>query len=143
MISESFARELAGEPTAAIGKRIRTFVETDAWREVVGVVQGVHENGLYEDAGSFIYFPTLVADMYGTPLYGTRAVAFAIRSERVGTASLMNEVRQAIWSVNAGIPVTLFGARETTHRKINADLGRPDDPGTKAVFEFIGRTLKK
>src|SRR6476620_1603324 len=30
-----------------------------------------------------------------------------------------------------GIPVTVFGARETTHSKINADLGLPDDPATK------------
>src|SRR6185436_7804765 len=48
VISESFARELAGEPAAAVGKRIRTFVETDAWREIVGVVQGIHETDLYE-----------------------------------------------------------------------------------------------
>ena len=43
----------------------------------------------------------------------------------------------------AGIPVTVFGARETTHSKINADLGSPDDPATKALFEFLGKALKK
>lgn len=43
----------------------------------------------------------------------------------------------------AGVPVTLFGARETTHTKINADLGTPDDPATKALFEFIDTVLKK
>jgi acetyl esterase/lipase len=43
----------------------------------------------------------------------------------------------------AGLPVTLLGARETTHNKINADLGRPDDPATKALFEFLGDALKK
>jgi ABC-type antimicrobial peptide transport system permease subunit len=106
VISESFARELAGDPAAAVGKRIRTFVETDAWREVVGVVQGVHETGLYEEARDFVYFPTLVADMWGTPRYGTPNVAFGIRSERAGTASLMDQVRHAVWSVNASIPVT-------------------------------------
>ncbi|HJT77390.1 MAG TPA: alpha/beta hydrolase [Gemmataceae bacterium] len=42
----------------------------------------------------------------------------------------------------AGVPVTVFGARETTHNKLNADLGRPDDPATKALFEFLDRTLK-
>jgi len=114
VISESFARELAGEPAAAVGKRIRTFVETDAWREIVGVVQGIHETDLYEDAGSFVYFPTLLADMWGGPLYGTPNVAFAIRSERAGTASLMDDVRQAVWSVNAGAPVT--------HTRTMADL---------------------
>jgi acetyl esterase/lipase len=43
----------------------------------------------------------------------------------------------------AGLPVTLFGARETTHTKINADLGKPDDPATKALFEFLDKTLKQ
>ncbi len=43
----------------------------------------------------------------------------------------------------AGVPVQVFGARETTHNKINADLGLPDDPATKALFEFLGTALKK
>jgi len=44
---------------------------------------------------------------------------------------------------DAGVPVTVFGAKETTHNKINADLGLPDDPTTKALFEFLGKALKK
>jgi arylformamidase len=43
----------------------------------------------------------------------------------------------------AGVPVTVFGARETTHNKINADLGLPDDPSTKMLFGFLGKALKK
>jgi arylformamidase len=43
----------------------------------------------------------------------------------------------------SGIPVTVFGARETTHSKINADLGLPDDPATKAMFDFLDKALKK
>lgn len=42
----------------------------------------------------------------------------------------------------AAVPVTVFGARETTHTRINADLGLPDDPCTKALFEFLGEVLK-
>ena len=42
----------------------------------------------------------------------------------------------------SGIPVTAFGARETTHNKLNNDLGLPDDPATKALFEFVDRALK-
>ncbi len=41
----------------------------------------------------------------------------------------------------AGIAVTVFGGRETTHNKINADLGLPDDPATKALFGFLDKTL--
>jgi arylformamidase len=44
---------------------------------------------------------------------------------------------------DAGVRVTVFSARATTHDKINADLGLPDDPATKALFEFLGKALKK
>jgi acetyl esterase/lipase len=44
---------------------------------------------------------------------------------------------------DAAVPVTLFGGRETTHTKINADLGRPDDAATKALDEFLAAALKK
>ena len=43
----------------------------------------------------------------------------------------------------ADLPVTLFGGKETTHNKINADIGLPDDPATKALMEFLAATLKK
>jgi putative ABC transport system permease protein len=105
LISENFARELAAEPASALGKRIRTFLDTDAWREVVGVVQNVHETGLHEAAPTFVYWPLLVENMWGTPAYGTPAAAYAIRSERAGTASLAEEVRQAVRSVSPGIPI--------------------------------------
>ncbi len=44
---------------------------------------------------------------------------------------------------DAGLPVTVFGANETNHTKINADLGLPDDPSTKVLFDFVGEALKK
>lgn len=43
----------------------------------------------------------------------------------------------------AGVPVTLYGGRDTTHTKINDDLGLPDDLGTKAVSEFLDKALQK
>jgi acetyl esterase/lipase len=44
---------------------------------------------------------------------------------------------------DAGVPVTVFGARETTHNKINADLGLSGDSATKALFEFLDKVVKK
>ncbi|MCH5373615.1 MAG: alpha/beta hydrolase, partial [Planctomycetes bacterium] len=38
---------------------------------------------------------------------------------------------------DAEIPVKVFGARETTHRKLNADLGKPDDPATQELYKFL------
>lgn len=37
----------------------------------------------------------------------------------------------------AGIPVKVFGAPETTHNKLNASLGLSDDPATKELFSFL------
>ncbi len=44
---------------------------------------------------------------------------------------------------DAGLSATLFGGRDTTHTKINENLGVPDDLATKALFEFVGEALKK
>ena len=43
----------------------------------------------------------------------------------------------------AGIPVTLFGAKETNHVRLNDNLGLADDPATKALWEFVDGALKK
>ncbi len=43
----------------------------------------------------------------------------------------------------ANIPATAFGAKETNHRRINAELGTPDDPATKELFAFMETALGK
>lgn len=44
---------------------------------------------------------------------------------------------------DAGIPTTVFGAKDTNHTKINANLGSPDDPSTVALFEFVNRVIER
>lgn len=43
----------------------------------------------------------------------------------------------------AGVPARTFAAQDTTHVKLNDNLGLPDDPATKAVLEFLAETVKK
>jgi arylformamidase len=43
----------------------------------------------------------------------------------------------------AGIPVKVFGAKNTDHTKINENLGIADDPSTLALLEFMNEALKK
>lgn len=52
-------------------------------------------------------------------------------------------VRFASVLKEANIPVTVFAAKESTHSKINADLGKPDDPATKALDEFLTKVITK
>ena len=39
---------------------------------------------------------------------------------------------------NAGVTGRVFVTRESSHNKINADLGVPDNSGTEALCEFVG-----
>ncbi len=43
----------------------------------------------------------------------------------------------------SGISAKLFGAKDTEHSKINENLGVPDDPATKEMFEFVDEMTKK
>jgi predicted permease len=107
LISENLARELWGTPAAAIGKRLRQDPGMP-WHEVIGVVQDVHENALYQPAPPIVYWPTMSAFLNGTPERPSaiRGVTFIVRSERTGTEGFLNQVRQAVWSVNSNLPVS-------------------------------------
>jgi hypothetical protein len=39
--------------------------------------------------------------------------------------------------------VIVFGAKETTHTRIDAELGLPSDPVTQAVFDFVADAMKR
>lgn len=44
---------------------------------------------------------------------------------------------------SAEIPVKRLGASDTTHSRINDNLGTPDDPTTNALYEFVGQVLNQ
>jgi ABC-type antimicrobial peptide transport system permease subunit len=56
-----------------------------------------------------------MSDAFGAPVSGVPTVAFVIRSERAGTASLMTEIRTAVWSVNSGVPIALERTMQTLY----------------------------
>jgi predicted permease len=109
IVSENFAREVWGSATAALGHRIRDSAptSTDLWREIVGVVENVHEDALYQAAPTFAYWPTMMENFGGNKLFTMRAVNLVIRSDDAGRESLLNGVRSAVWSVNSSMPVFL------------------------------------
>jgi len=113
MISENLARELWGAPADALGKRLRQNPGMP-WHEVIGVVQDVRENGVYQPAPPTVYWPSMsayVGATAGRP-NAIRQVTFIIRSQRPGTEGLLNQVRQAVWSVNSNLPVSVRTMRE-------------------------------
>ena len=105
MVSENFAREYWGSPRNALGKRIRVSTKDD-WREIVGVIGDVHDDGMGKDAPTIAYWPTLMNHFESDQFSVRRFVVFAIRTPRAGSESLMKDVRQAVWSVDANLPLT-------------------------------------
>ncbi|HVH72274.1 MAG TPA: ABC transporter permease, partial [Candidatus Dormibacteraeota bacterium] len=116
MISENLAREEWGTPANAIGKRLRED-QGWPWREVVGVMQDVRERGIQEKAPETVYWPPMVEGLFGGPAQPIRVVTFVIRSERAGTLGFLNEVRQAVWSVNANLPLASVRTMQDVYDK--------------------------
>jgi predicted permease len=111
MVSESLARELWGQPSAALGKRIRPYVK-GVWREVVGVVSDMRDDGLNKKAPAVAYWPMLMADFFpqgDNRNFVQRSITYVVRSPRTGSDGFMNELGRAVWSVNPNLP--LAGAR--------------------------------
>jgi predicted permease len=106
VISENMARELWGSAAAAVGKRIRV-APVDAWREIVGVVGDVYDNGVHQPAPTIVYWPTLMTQFWGNNRFVWRSLTFVIRSDRTGTEAFLTQVRQAVWAVNANLPLAL------------------------------------
>jgi len=104
LISENFAREYWGTPAKALGQRIR-ISSIDDWREIVGVVGEVRDEGVDKPPSPDVYWPTLLNHFEGEPLRVQRYVAFVVRSPLAGSESLLSQIRHAVWSVDANLPL--------------------------------------
>jgi predicted permease len=115
LVSENFAREYWGSPEKAIGKRIRVG-NTDDWREIIGVVGDIYDNGVSQPATSAVYWPLFQDRFEGQKETVRRYVSFLMRSPRAGSAAFVNEVQQAVWSINPDLALadtTTVGALYT------------------------------
>jgi predicted permease len=107
IVSESLAREYWGAPSAAVGKRVREYYDTrSAWREIVGVVGDVHDDGADQPAPPTIYWPAQATGPFvGASGYPARRVSVVLRTERAGTPALVAQLREAVRSVNPALPL--------------------------------------
>jgi hypothetical protein len=104
MITENLAREYWDDPLQAIGKRVRE-APASPWREIVGVVGNVRDDGVSGDPTPTVYWPMAVEDFWGEEAVVRRNMAYAIRTSRPNPESLLPEVRQVVWSVNPNLPI--------------------------------------
>src|SRR5205823_423897 len=116
MVSENLAREYWGSPANALGKRIRVSSKDD-WREIVGVIGDLHDDGMGKDAPTLAYWPTLLSHFESDMVNMRRFVVYAVRTPRAGSESLMKDVRQAVWSVDANLPLTDVRTQDYFYQK--------------------------
>jgi predicted permease len=109
MVSEALARELWGQPASAIGKRIRPYPGSP-WREVVGVVSDMRDDGLNAKPTAAAYWPLMIAEFSPLPQdagqnYVQRGATFIVRSGRTGSNGFVDELGKAVWSINPSLPL--------------------------------------
>jgi predicted permease len=104
IISQNFAKEYWGTPANALGKEIRVSSKDD-WRQIVGVVGDIRDDGVSKVAPSVVYWPLFLNHFESDSTEVRRYVAFAIRTPRAGSESLMKDVRREVWSVDANLPL--------------------------------------
>jgi predicted permease len=110
MITESLAREVWGDPSRAVGRRLATGFEPGNWREIIGVVGDVRDDGMEQGAVDIVYWPMLMEGFWDAPIFVIRTMGYAIRSPRVGTPDFLAEVRDVVWS---SYPTRPLGAMVT------------------------------
>ncbi len=113
LLSERLAREVFGSPEEALGQFIAARPDPPAWKEVVGVVKDVREDGMDADPPMLVYWPQVTLGFWegNAPdqVQTWRGAGLAVRSSRVGTPGFLDELMAGIWEVNPNLP--LMGAR--------------------------------
>jgi predicted permease len=104
MISESLAREYWGEPAKSLGKRIQVSTKDD-WREIIGVVGDVHDDGVNQKPSTCVYWPLLQTRFESDDISLRREVAFIVRTPRAGSEAFLKDARAAVWSTDANLPL--------------------------------------
>lgn len=104
LVSENLAREYWRDPAEALGKRIRVGTKDD-WREIVGVVGDIHDDGVNQKAATCVYWPLILDRFESEDVSVRRDVAFAVRSRLAGSEHFLKNVREAVWSVDRNLPL--------------------------------------
>jgi predicted permease len=105
IVSNNLARELWGEPSAALGKQIR-IGRGGLLHEIIAVVGDVYDSGVDQPPPAIVYWRAGVQKAFGPiPVFIPRDISIAIRSDLVGTEDLIRQIGRAVWTVNADLPL--------------------------------------
>jgi predicted permease len=113
MLSEGLAREVFGSPEAAMGQYIAARPDPPEWKQIVGIVADVRDDGMSDSPPALVYWPQVTLafweGMDPDQVQTWRGSGIAIRSDRLGTPGFLEAVEEAVWAVNPNLP--LLGAR--------------------------------
>ena len=74
-------------------------------KEIVGVAADVYDAGPQVKPPAFAYWPAMMDNFGDEAVNVARFAVFLVRTKRAATESFLTEARQAIWSVDADLPV--------------------------------------
>ena len=104
VVSKSFASDYWHRPQDALGQRIRV-ANTDTWRDIIGVSEDAHYDGVEKPAPSMVYWPLMMDNFQGQKERLQRSTVFVLRSQLAGTQSLMKAIEQQVSMVNSNVPL--------------------------------------
>ncbi len=68
-------------------------------------VSDERDNGVDQKAPTIAFWPLLMAKFEGDEIFAQRSLAYVVRRRRTGSAGFVNEIGQAVWSVNPSLPL--------------------------------------
>ncbi len=104
VISESLARAYWDTPQQAVGQRVRN-IEGRPWREIIGVVADVRDDGVDREPPQIAYWPVIMNSLWEEGVQVQRALTYVLRLDAAPTPAFMDAVRRAVWDVNASLPL--------------------------------------
>ena len=102
LVSENLARELWHDTRGALGKRIRPTARDD-WREVIGVVADLHDDGIDQKAPTVVYWPLLLRNFESASLSDNPSLVYLIHTPRAGSSALLQDLQTAANNVDPAL----------------------------------------
>jgi len=79
------------------------------------VVEDVRHDGADQKAPTAVYWPILMNNFWDNPTFVQRGVVFAVRTNRAGSESFLQQARQAIWSIDSDLPIARVRTMEQVY----------------------------
>ena len=79
------------------------------------MVADLRDDGVDQKAPAIVYWPLMHEELRRQRDHVRRSVAYVIRTPRAGSNSFLQELRQAVWSVNPNLPLANVQTLETVY----------------------------